>query len=239
MVDWKVTDDPRYLHEGGIPVVHVWWNTDRKTMTPEVLNRLIDFFKAPGPYHAFIVAGGGHDWRDLPDKEWPKAIERLDAEVPWNVGNTVKDKDGVVHAKTDAWAGDREDLTQHGTLWIPVVYSGFSWNNLQKYPWGKNTIARRKGKFLWEQFHELSQMGGVDTIFLAMFDEVDEGTAILKVTDTPPTQAHFLTFEGMPTDWYMRLVGLGEKMLRDKTPVPPRIPLTPPPKICLSPNTDR
>ena len=196
-------------------------------MTPEVLNRLIDFFKAPGPYHAFIVAGGGHDWRDLPDKEWPKAIERLDAEVPWNVGNTVKDKDGVVHAKTDAWAGDREDLTQHGTLWIPVVYSGFSWNNLQKYPWGKNTIARRKGKFLWEQFHELSQMGGVDTIFLAMFDEVDEGTAILKVTDTPPTQAHFLTFEGMPTDWYMRLVGLGEKMLRDKTPVPPEIPITP------------
>jgi len=140
------------------------------------------------------------------------------------VGNTWKDKEGVLHAQTDAWAGDREDLAKHGALWIPVVYSGFSWNNLQKKSWEDAIIPRRKGKFLWEQFHVLSQMGGVDTIFLAMFDEVDEGTAILKVTKTPPTQAHFLTYEGLPSDWYLRLVGLGEKMLREGTPVPAEIP---------------
>ena len=253
MVDWKVTDDPRYLHEGGAPVVHIWWNMADLTMTPQVLNQLIDFFKAPGPYHAYIAAGGGHNWRSKPEvqwlpsnsavhvatnpeandrnklakTEWIKAIERLDALVPWNVGNSYKDTHGVIHAATDSWAGDRAELAKHGVLWIPVLYPAFSWNNNQGLPWGANTYPARKGDFLWEQFHTLSQMGGVDTIFLAMFDELDEGTAILKVTDTPPTQAHFLTYEGLPTDWYMRLVGLGEKMLRDKTPVPSQIPIHP------------
>jgi len=227
MVDGKVTDDPRYLHEGGYPVVHIWWNAGVKTMTPQVLNQLIDFFKAPGPYHAYIVAGGGWDWRTLPDPEWAKAIHRLDAEVPWNPGNSCKDAAGVIHPQMKSWAGDRLELAKSGTLWIPVVYAGFSWNNNQRLPWGTNTFPRRKGQFLWEQFHELSKMGDVDTIFVAMFDELDEGTAILKVTNTPPTQAHFLTYEGLPTDWYMRLVGLGEKMLRDKTPIPEEIPIKP------------
>ncbi len=47
------------------------------------------------------------------------------------------------------------------------------------------------------------------------------------MSNTPPTQQHFLTYEGMPSDWYMRLVGLGEKMLREKTPVPTEIPIHP------------
>ncbi len=42
-----------------------------------------------------------------------------------------------------------------------------------------------------------------------MFDEVDEGTAIFKVTSEPPTQAHFVGYEGLPSDWYLRLTGEG------------------------------
>lgn len=60
-----------------------------------------------------------------------------------------------------------------------------------------------------------------------MFDEVDEGTAIFKVTDTPPTQGHFVGHEGMPSDWYLRLVGEGAKLLKQKLPVPTEIPITP------------
>jgi len=60
-----------------------------------------------------------------------------------------------------------------------------------------------------------------------MFDEVDEGTAIFKVTNTPPSQAHFVTFEGLPSDWYLRLVGEGTRLLREKRPVPPEIPFKP------------
>jgi hypothetical protein len=87
-------------------------------------------------------------------------------------------------------------------------------------------IPRRRGQFLWEQFHELSKLG-VDTVYVAMFDEVDEGTAIFKVTSTPPIQAHFVGYEGLPTDWYLRLVGEGARLLQDKLPVPAEIPIAP------------
>jgi len=60
-----------------------------------------------------------------------------------------------------------------------------------------------------------------------MFDEVDEGTAILKVTSTPPTQAHFVGYEGLPSDWYLRLVGEGARRLKERLPVPSEIPIKP------------
>ena len=89
------------------------------------------------------------------------------------------------HASTPYWAEDRRECERVGMLWIPVVYPGFSWDNLQRQTPGTSLIARRGGEFLWEQFHELSRLGA-DTVYVAMFDEVDEGTAIFKVTSSPP-----------------------------------------------------
>ena len=60
-----------------------------------------------------------------------------------------------------------------------------------------------------------------------MFDEVDEGTAIFKVTSTPPTQAHFVGYDGLPSDWYLRLVGEGDRLLRQGLPLPAEIPIKP------------
>ena len=113
-----------------------------------------------------------------------------------------------------------------GILWLPVVYPGFSWDNLQKLPPGTSLIPRRRGQFLWEQFHTLSQLGA-DSVCMAMFDEVDEGTAIFKVTDQPPTQGHFVTYEGMPSDWYLRLVGKATELLHSHRPIGGDIPLAP------------
>ncbi len=62
-------------------------------------------------------------------------------------------------------------------------------------------------------------------IYQAMFDEVDEGTAILKCTNTPPVGASkFLTYEGLPSDYYLWLVGEGGKMLRGEIPLTQEIP---------------
>ena len=46
-----------------------------------------------------------------------------------------------------------------------------------------------------------------------MFDEADKGTAIFKGSNSPPTQAHFVTYEGLPPDHYLWLEGEGTKML--------------------------
>ena len=49
--------------------------------------------------------------------------------------------------------------------------------------------------------------------YVAMFDEVDEGTAIFKVSNTPPTQAHFVTNGNVPPDEYLWLTGQGTRMI--------------------------
>ena len=54
-----------------------------------------------------------------------------------------------------------------------------------------------------------------------MFDEMDEGTAIFKCTnDVPPGgESKFVTFEGLPSDFYLRLTGFGGKLLRGEIPI--------------------
>ena len=229
LVDGKVIESPRYLHEGGRPVVQIWAflrGDPNRQVTPELANQLIDFFKAPGPYSAFLAGGGTWTWRREADPDWQAFYRRFDAYSPWNPGNYLKDADGRKYANTRYWADDLAECNRHGVLWMPVVYPGFSWDNLTRQPPGATDIPRRGGQFLWEQFHELSKLG-VDTVYVAMFDEVDEGTAIFKVTSTPPTQAHFVGYEALPSDWYLRLVGEGARMLRARIPIPAEIPIEP------------
>ncbi len=130
------------------------------------------------------------------------------------------------HASTGYWPEDKRDFERTGALWIPVVYPGFSWDNLQQQRPGTTLIPRRGGRFFWEQFHELSNLG-VSTVYVAMFDEVDEGTAIFKVTSEAPVQGHFIGYEGLPSDWYLRLAGEGARLLRQKKAIPAEIPIKP------------
>ena len=45
--------------------------------------------------------------------------------------------------------------------------------------------------------------------------------------EEPPTQAHFVGYEGLPSDWYLRLVGEGARMLHGKRPLTSEIPIKP------------
>lgn len=48
-----------------------------------------------------------------------------------------------------------------------------------------NAIPRLQGRFFWSQI-TAAKRAGADMLYVAMFDEVDEGTAIFKVTNDPP-----------------------------------------------------
>ena len=71
-------------------------------------------------------------------------------------------------------------------------------------------------------------------IFGAMFDEVDEGTALFHAaahaSDTPSVGT-FLTLdadgETLPTDWYLQLTGAASEMLRGERPLDAEIPISP------------
>ncbi len=55
---------------------------------------------------------------------------------------------------------------------------------------------------------------------VAMFDEVDGGTAIFKVINSPPVNPgdsmKFATHEDLPSDYYLRLTGFAGKVIRGK-----------------------
>ena len=47
-------------------------------------------------------------------------------------------------------------------------------------------IPRCGGRFFWSQI-VAAKRAGAEMLYVAMFDEVDEGTAIFKCTNDPPT----------------------------------------------------
>ncbi len=111
-------------------------------------------------------------------------------------------------------------------LFMPVVFPGFSWDNLKGKKPGTTNIPRRRGEFYWEQISTVAGLG-IDMVKVAMFDEVDEGTAIFKVSNTPPRPGHFVTYQGMPSDWYLRLTGEGAKLIRGERRNTEKIPIRP------------
>jgi hypothetical protein len=60
--------------------------------------------------------------------------------------------------------------------------------------------------------------------YVAMFDEMDEGTAIFKCSNNPPAGVKVCDYEGMPTDLYLWLTGEAGKMLRGEIPLSKQIP---------------
>jgi hypothetical protein len=63
----------------------------------------------------------------------------------------------------------------------------------------------------------------------ATFDEVDEGTAIFKCISGVPVgrESQFVSYEGLPSDYYLKLVGAGAKLLRGDMPLTERPPALP------------
>lgn len=209
--DEKITRDGRYLFHNKKPVVMVWgFYPDR--FGPELAHRIIDFFKKDPTYGATLIGGCPWPWRTEKDAEWARAFRRFDVISPWNVGNAVK-IGGEKHAATGSWKDDLAEAKASGMAYLPVIYPGFGWTNLQGKKAASATLPRLGGEFFWRQFVTAAELG-MDMAYVAMFDEVDEGTAIFKVSNTPPTQAHFATYEGFPSDWYLRLTGEGSKVIR-------------------------
>ena len=220
----KITDDPRYLHHDGKPVLAIFgFYPDR--FDARLAHQIIDAFKGPRPYGVSLVGGCDWSWRTVPDAEWARAFRRFDAIKPWNVGN-VEVRRGRKFAVTNHWTSDLHAARQAGLLYMPVLYPGFGWDNLQGQPPGTTDIPRLGGAFFWDQFAAAARLE-IDTAFVAMFDEVDEGTAIFKVTNSPPAPGHFDTFEGLPSDWYLRLTAEGSRLLRGQRASSPTIPSAP------------
>ena len=82
-----------------------------------------------------------------------------------------------------------------------------------------NQIPRLNGRFLWSQAVAFKR-AGAEMVYVAMFDEVDEDTAIFKFTNDPPVgESRFLTYNGLPSDYYLWLTGKAGELFRNEIPV--------------------
>ena len=57
-------------------------------------------------------------------------------------------------------------------------------------------------------------------------DEIGEGTTTFKCTNSPPVgESRFVTYEGLPSDHYLWLTGMGARLLRDEIKPTDAMPL--------------
>jgi hypothetical protein len=82
------------------------------------------------------------------------------------------------------------------------------------------SIPRQGGRFYW-QLLSAAMNAGAKMLYVAMFDEVNEGTAIFKASDTPPVgkNVQFIDMDHKPSDTYLWLTGEAARMLRGEKPL--------------------
>ena len=228
MVDNGITSDPRYLHHNGKPVLLIWgFFPNRPASQPAYTKAVVDFIQSPGKYQGAIVGGVETKWRTEGTPEFLDMLATMTAIQPWSVGRVVIDpKTGYKTEKMDSWVGDMEWCKQRNILFSPVFNSGTHIAGPPPVPPKGPVVPRRTGNYLWEQFVEASKYK-LNCIFVAMFDEINEGTQIMKIENHPPVQAPFLTYDGATSDYYLRLTGTGAKMLKEQKTINFPIPISP------------
>ncbi len=229
MVDDGITGDTRYLHQNGKPVLLLWgFFPNRPASQPDYMTAVLDSLLAPGKYQATLVGGVDPNWRSLGTPEFQAMLMRMQAIQPWSVGRRIKDPaTGYDVQNTSLWEGDIAKCKVNHVVFIPVFNAGTNVAGPPPVPPKTPTVPRRMGNYLWEQFVKASKIGGINSAFIAMFDEINEGTQIMKIDIHPPIQAPFLTYDGATGDYYLRLVGAGAKLLKTGNPITPILPVSP------------
>lgn len=255
--DWKhlvdtyqLTKDPAdlaYLHHRGKPLVAVWGLGFERSYEGQDTYDIINFLVNDPVYGGCtVMIGVDNEWRVRKDADtwFGQIVDLADVISPWTVGRYGSINEHELNNFTGTYTvPDQLWCNANGKDYLPVVFPGFSWQNLQQNN-RFDQIPRRGGRFLWRQFYKAIHDAGATMIYQAMFDEVDEGTAIFKCTSNPPVaQLPTSTFSNpfLPTgnaqytpwdagdaslasDHYLWLVGQGTRMLRGEIPLSETMP---------------
>lgn len=217
IADWKhlvddlgITDSPNYLHHRGRPLIALWGFTVRDDLPISDLEQVIEFFKntPEEKYRASIMLGTNHDFFNR--GAWDTPLSQVDVISPWAVGR-FDSPGGNANFVNNYVKPGQDWCDQHNVDFLPVVWPGFSWYNLKREgTWQQNQIPRDGGNFFWTQATRVVS-ANAKSVYIAMFDEVDEGTAMYKLSETAedvPAQGYWLPLDAdgydLPSDWYLR-----------------------------------
>ncbi|NIG54952.1 glycoside hydrolase family 71/99-like protein [Chitinophaga sp. Cy-1792] len=217
---------PTYLHHNGKPLVTIWgvgFNDHRKYGFKEA-EAIIDGLKSRG---FSVMLGVPTYWREfgsdaLHDEALHQLLRKCDIVAPWFVGRYGQESYPAFHetvVKDIAWCKENH------VDYVPLAFPGFSWRNMN----GPNahTINRNKGAFFWQQVAG-AKAAGAEMLYIAMFDEMNEGTSIFKCATASQLPLnpggvfvgiedelgsdHYLWLAGQAANWFHGKSGYNENL---------------------------
>ena len=211
---------PTYLHENGKPLITVWgvgFNDNRRYGFKEA-ETIIDGLNEKG---YSVMLGVPTFWRDfgfdaIKSDSLHTLIKKCAIVAPWFVGrydiNTYPAFNQ--HIKDDiAWCQANQ------VEYAPLAFPGFSWRNMN----GPNarTIDRENGNFFWQQVAG-AKAAGAQMLYIAMFDEMNEGTSIFKCatkSNLPlnPNGVFVDIDDSVGSDYYLWLTGQSANWFHGKS----------------------
>lgn len=188
-----------FLYHNGKPLIGlVSVGQETAAYTVAQAQAIVDGLQALG---FSIILGVPAYWRSpgegdcVNDSAITTLIKDVDIIMPWLVG--VYDYDGTVEGTTEgkftdyfdermedsdgffgigATTGDFTQAEDYGVEYCPLVFPGFSDRNMHP---NNQVFERYSGDFYWQQIYKFINKGA-KMLYVAMFDEIDEGTAIYK-----------------------------------------------------------
>lgn len=209
---------PSYLWHNGKPLVVVWGIgfMDRAEYYLDEAARIIDGLKERG---YSIMLGVPTYWREQGEdtRKDPRLydyISKADIIMPWYVGRSDND---TLEDFLKIVPEDVKWCKEHGIGFAGDVWPGFSWENM--CPGADDAVPRRGGEFLQRQIDACIE-AGCESLYISMFDEVNEGTAIFKIAREVPVPAYRQVIvpleDGVPSDRYLTICGEAARRLKEQ-----------------------
>jgi len=214
--DWKkyvkkYTSRKQYLKENGKPVVCIFGiglNKNHAQATPSSSLALIRYLQKQGLY---VIGSGPYYWRTGGHDAaagFDDVHKQFDAIMPWAVGRYHSVQE--FNARVPTIQADAKLASSRHQGYAPVSYAGYSYRDINRF----NYIKRNAGKFFKAQIDSNLKTDGATFHYIAMFDEVQEGTAIYKFAANNAESAKgrdFVTasIDGVncPGDLYLTMAG--------------------------------
>lgn len=245
MRDKRILESPYYLKERGMPVVAIWGlGFVEARHDPATVARIARNFKSVTPGGAYLWAGVPSQWRTLSGDMDPNPVfldvfkNEFDALSPWTIGrySKLEEIDNFCEARMKDDFKELKDLPRR-VDYFPTIWPGGSSHNLSNGQRAINDAPRQGGKFFWRQLWNIKHLGA-RTAYIAMFDEYDEGTAVLPAiplkrslpTCTDPNRKFpFIALDAdgvdnLHPDWYLRICGFAGEAMRDSRRVYEELP---------------
>lgn len=166
-----------YLYQNEKPLIVLWgvgFNDNRPYSLTDI-ESLMNGLKEKG---FSIMLGVPTYWRErrndaLPDAKLHDLIKAADVIMPWFVGRYDNNSYSNFYSLIQndiAWCKTNK------VEYAPLCFPGSSDRNMHP---NNGVNSRLGGKFYWNQMYNCIK-SGAQMLYIAMFDEIDEGTAIYK-----------------------------------------------------------